>query len=39
MATRIGIAAIDLCRPLPFKANEQPTLKGFLSGLVGGKLG
>ena len=38
MATRIGIAAIDLCRPLPFKACEQPNLKGFISDLVGGKL-
>ena len=39
MATRIGIAAIDLCRPLPFKASERPSLKGFISDLMGGKLG
>lgn len=39
MATRIGIAAIDLCRPLPFKACERPGLKSFISELVGGKLG
>jgi len=38
MATRIGIAAIDLCRPLPFKACEHPNLKSFISGLIGGKL-
>ncbi len=39
MATRIGIAALDLCRPLPFKANDRPSLKGFIAELVGGKLG
>ena len=39
MATRIGIAAIDLCRPLPFNACERPGLKSFISELVGGKLG
>lgn len=38
MATRIGIAAIDLCRPLPFNACERPGLKSFISELVGGKL-
>ena len=39
MATRIGIAAIDLCRPLPFSSCERPNLKAFLGELLGGKLG
>ena len=39
MATRIGIAAIDLCRPLPFKACERPGLKSFISEMVSGKPG
>lgn len=38
MATRIGIAAVDLCRPLPFKACEKPSLKVFITELVGGKV-
>lgn len=39
MATRIGLAAIDLCRPLPFQACERPGLKSFISELAGGRLG
>ncbi len=36
MATRIGLAAIELCRPLPFSALEKPGLKGFLAELFSG---
>lgn len=34
MATRIGLAAIDLCRPLPFTQLERPSLKTFISELM-----
>jgi putative membrane protein len=30
---RIGIAAIDLCRPLPYIEAERPRLRDFLAGL------
>jgi putative membrane protein len=30
---RIGLAAIDLCRPLPFIEAERPRLRDFLAGL------
>ena len=30
---RIGIAAIDLCRPLPFIEAERPRLRDFLAEL------
>lgn len=37
MATRIGLAAIDLCRPMPFTSLEKPGLKSFLSELFSSK--
>jgi putative membrane protein len=30
---RIGIAAVDLCRPLPFIEAERPRLRDFLAQL------
>jgi len=30
LTSRIGLAAIDLCRPLPFLAGNRPTLSGFI---------
>jgi putative membrane protein len=30
---RIGIAAIDLCRPLPFIEAERPRLRDFIAEL------
>lgn len=36
MATRIGLAAIDLCRPMPFAAIEKPSLSGFVGELFMG---
>jgi len=35
MTTRIGLSAIELCRPFPFSAVEKPNLKGFLGELIG----
>jgi len=34
LTARVGLAAIDICRPLPFKAAKPPKLGGFLSDLV-----
>jgi len=43
MTARIGIAAMDLCRPLPFKAVKRPGIGDFMSDLTpdlgGGKTG
>jgi putative membrane protein len=33
MAARIGIAALDLCRPVPFHALPRPRLKSVLAGV------
>lgn len=35
MTTRIGLSAIELCRPLPFAANEKPNLSSFLGEFMG----
>jgi len=37
MTARIGIAAMDLLRPLPFKALRRPGIGDFLGDLAGGK--
>jgi putative membrane protein len=34
MTARIGIAAMDLCRPLPFKAVKRPGIGDFVSDLT-----
>ena len=43
MTARIGIAAMDLCRPLPFRAVKRPGIGDFMSDLTpdlsGGKSG
>ena len=36
LTARIGIAAIDVCRPLPFSDQHRPSVKDFLSHLLGG---
>lgn len=35
MTARIGIAAMDLCRPLPFRAVARPGIGDFMSDLTG----
>jgi putative membrane protein len=35
MTARIGLSAMDVCRPLPFLAEERPRLKDLASELVG----
>ncbi|MEM9732673.1 MAG: TIGR01620 family protein [Pseudomonadota bacterium] len=34
LTARIGIAAMDVCRPLPFSAQHRPTVKDFMGELV-----
>ena len=34
MTARIGIAAMDLCRPLPFRATKRPGIGDFISDLT-----
>ena len=36
LTARIGIAAIDVCRPLPFSDQHRPSVKDFLGHLLGG---
>ncbi|MDX6807052.1 TIGR01620 family protein [Terrihabitans rhizophilus] len=37
LTARIGLAAIAVCRPLPFSAREAPTLRDVAGGLFEGK--
>lgn len=39
MTARIGIAAMDLCRPLPFRAVKRPGIGDFISDLTPGLTG
>jgi putative membrane protein len=39
MTARIGIAAMDLLRPLPFKALKRPGIGDFLGDIAGGNKG
>lgn len=39
MTARIGIAAMDLCRPMPFRALKRPGIGDFISDLAPGALG
>lgn len=34
LTARIGIAAMDLCRPLPFKALKRPGIGDFMSDIA-----
>lgn len=34
LTARVGIAAMDLCRPLPFEAVERPTIAALASSLI-----
>ncbi|MDX0524080.1 TIGR01620 family protein [Sinorhizobium medicae] len=36
MTARIGIAAMDLCRPMPFRALKRPSIGDFLADLAPG---
>jgi putative membrane protein len=31
LTARVGIAAMELCRPLPFREQERPAVSGLLS--------
>jgi putative membrane protein len=34
LTARIGIAAMDLCRPMPFRALKRPGMSDFMSDIV-----
>ncbi|WP_210529014.1 YcjF family protein [Rubellimicrobium arenae] len=39
LTARVGIAAIEVCRPLPFLAREAPSVTGILGGALKGLFG
>jgi putative membrane protein len=39
LTARVGVAAMDLCRPLPFQALERPGVSALLSRALAGMLG
>ncbi|MCX7286631.1 MAG: TIGR01620 family protein, partial [Rhodobacterales bacterium] len=36
LTARVGVAAIDLCRPLPFRALDRPVVSSLVSGALAG---
>lgn len=36
LTARVGVAAMDLCRPLPFRAVERPSVSGLVSRALAG---
>jgi putative membrane protein len=39
LTARVGVAAIEVCRPLPFLAREKPSVTGILGGALRGLFG
>ncbi|TNC68817.1 YcjF family protein [Rubellimicrobium roseum] len=39
LTARVGVAAIEVCRPLPFLAREAPSVTGLLGGALRGLFG
>lgn len=37
LTARIGLAAVELCRPMPFEAVDRPGLRDFLAAIAGTK--
>jgi putative membrane protein len=36
LSARVGVAAIEVCRPLPFTANRRPSVRGIVTRALGG---
>lgn len=39
LTARVGVAAIEVCRPLPFKATRKPSVSGLVSRALSGLFG
>lgn len=39
LTARVGVAAIEVCRPLPFTAQERPKVRGIIKRSLGGLFG
>lgn len=39
LTARVGVAAIEVCRPLPFQAVKKPSVSGLVSRALGGLFG
>ena len=39
LTARVGVAAIEVCRPLPFKATKKPSVSGLVSRALSGLFG
>jgi putative membrane protein len=36
LSARVGVAAMEVCRPLPFSANQRPSVRGIVSRALAG---
>ncbi|MEX0286772.1 MAG: YcjF family protein [Paracoccaceae bacterium] len=36
LSARVGVAAMEVCRPLPFSKRHQPSVRSIISGALGG---
>jgi putative membrane protein len=36
LSARVGVAAIEVCRPLPFSARRRPSVRAIVAGALGG---
>ena len=39
LTARVGVAAIEVCRPLAFTASERPKVRGIIARSLGGLFG
>ncbi len=39
LTARVGVAAIEVCRPMPFTAAKRPSVRGIISRALGGLFG
>ncbi len=39
LTARVGVAAIEVCRPLPFRAENRPSVSALVTGALGGLFG
>jgi len=36
LSARVGVAAMEVCRPLPFSERHKPSVRGIVAGALGG---
>ena len=39
LTARVGVAAMEVCRPLPFSEGKKPSVRGIVARSIGGLFG